>query len=184
MTDHLDLADRAAQAVRELNHRTRGPDAFTGPAQLYRLVAELALLTGMLPQLLGQLEVWLNSEHDADRVRADNRGDPGPVVDAATVYLADAGDAAHDLARLLNCAQQHLAHLGATQPPPAAGPRSHPEQDLTDLAAGPEADWWDEKGRPAPWPDDFSDPDNDRRSAANDPDDDPPLSLAVGEPPF
>jgi len=29
-----------AQAIRELNHRTRGPDAFPGPAELYRLWRE------------------------------------------------------------------------------------------------------------------------------------------------
>ena len=43
----LDLADQAAQAVRELNHRTRGAGAFTGPA-------ELALLVGLLAETEGR----------------------------------------------------------------------------------------------------------------------------------
>lgn len=33
------------------------------------------------------------------------------------------------------------------------------EQDLAILAAGGETGWWDEHGRPAPWPRDFLDPD-------------------------
>ena len=148
-----DLADRAAQAVRELNHRTRGPDAFTGPAQIYRLVADLALLTGMLPQLLGHLETWLNTEHDADRVRTDNRGDPGPVVDAATIYLADAGDAAHELADLLTSAQQYLTHLGVAPPRGATGNPDRRADEFPDPLASRETKRWDEQARPAPRPD-------------------------------
>jgi len=119
----LELADQAAQAVRELNHRTRGAGAFTGPAEIYRLVAELALLVGGLPQLLGQLGQWLHTEHDAGRLRTDNRTDPDPAVRDAAATLADAGDAAHELAQILVNAQQCLAHLGATKPtaPPTKG---------------------------------------------------------------
>jgi len=40
----VDLAAATAQAVRELNHRTPHPDALTGPAQLDRIVAELAAM--------------------------------------------------------------------------------------------------------------------------------------------
>ena len=79
----LELAGRAAEAIRELNHRTRGPGAFTGPAELYRLVAELVVLAGGMPQLLGQLDRWLRVEHDAGRVRSDDRADPGPTVRGA-----------------------------------------------------------------------------------------------------
>ena len=52
----LELAERAAEAVRVLNHHTRDPRAFSGPAGLYRLVGDLAVLAGRLPQLLGQLD--------------------------------------------------------------------------------------------------------------------------------
>ncbi|WP_395729715.1 hypothetical protein [Nakamurella sp.] len=60
----LRLAERAAEAVRELNHRTRDPGVFTGPAQLYRLIGELALVAARLPQLLDQLDHWLSAELD------------------------------------------------------------------------------------------------------------------------
>lgn len=128
----LDLADLAAEAVRDLNHRTRHADAFTGPSELYRLVGDLTLLVGGLPQLLGQLEGWLHAEHDAGRVRSDTHNDPGPAVSDAADDLAEAGDAARNVARALNGAHQHLAHLGSLTPPrpphgqpqpPREGPR-------------------------------------------------------------
>ena len=112
----LELAEQAAEALRELNHRTRDPRAFTGPAELYRLVGELTLLAGGLPQLLDQLDRWLRAEHDVGRVRADTCTDPGRIVAAAGAELADAGAAAHDLAHVLDAARQHLAQLGATGP--------------------------------------------------------------------
>lgn len=112
----LELAERAAEAVRELNHRTRDPRVFAGPAELYRLVGDLAVLAGGLPQLLGQLDRWLRAEHDAGRVRADTGAEAGPVVAAAVAGLADAGDAARELAHSLDALQQHLAHLGAADP--------------------------------------------------------------------
>src|SRR5574337_1370489 len=165
----LELADQAAQAVRELNHRTRDAGAFTGPAELYRLVGELALLVGGLPQLLNQLEGWLHAERDAGRVRSDNHADPGPAVCGAAAHLARAGYPAHDLADLLTSAQQHLAHLGTTTPNQRQPDQGHSmkehrtrrEQDLADRAAGLETGWWDDTGRPAPWPDDFFDDDSD-----------------------
>ena len=40
---------------------------------------------------------------------------------------------------------------------------SQHEQDLTTLAAGGYTGWWDEHGQPAPFPDDFFDPDTDWR---------------------
>jgi hypothetical protein len=57
--------------------------------------------------------------------------------------------------------------------------KSQRERDLAILAAGGYTGWWDEHGRPAPWPDDFTDPDTDWR-----PDTDEPPTLAPGEQPF
>jgi hypothetical protein len=114
-----EVAATAAQAARELSHRTRGPDAFTGPAELYRLVAELGLLVDALPQLVNQLGRWLTAEHDADRVQSDDSTDPGPTVTQATTQLANAGNNARDLAHALARAQQYLADLGS---PPCRAP--------------------------------------------------------------
>lgn len=107
------VAAAAAEAVRELNHRTQGPTTLTGPAELNRLVAELAVMTARLPQLLRQLGDWLQTEHDAGRVRSDNHIDPGRLVDHAAADLADAGHCARGLGRALDAAHQHTTHLGA-----------------------------------------------------------------------
>ena len=109
----VDLAAATAQAVRELNHRTPHPDALTGPAQLDRIVAELAAMTAGLPQLLRQLGGWLAAEQQAGRIRTDNHLDPSRTVDQAAADLADAGQAARQLGQLLDAARQHTAHLGA-----------------------------------------------------------------------
>lgn len=112
----LELAERAAEAVRGLNHLTRDFGALSGPAELYRLVGELTVLVGRLPQLLSQLDRWLQTERDAGRLRADTGTGAGRIVVAAGTDLADAGGAAHEMARALNAALAHLAHLGATDP--------------------------------------------------------------------
>lgn len=44
-----------------------------------------------------------------------------------------------------------------------------PKHDLAILAAGGFTGWWDDHGRPAPWPEDFFDPDSDWRPATSDP---------------
>ena len=54
------------------------------------------------------------------------------------------------------------------------------EHDLTQLANGLDTGWWDEHGVPAPWPDDFFDPDTDWRPTGHD----NPPTLATNEPPF
>ena len=58
-------------------------------------------------------------------------------------------------------------------------PTDQRPQDLALLAADDQTGWWDEHGRPAPWPDDFFDPDSDWR-----PDTQPTPELAPGEQPF
>src|SRR6266704_5366554 len=47
-TGVVDLAEYAAEAIRDLNHLTRGRDAFADPAELSRLLAELAAMASRL----------------------------------------------------------------------------------------------------------------------------------------
>lgn len=58
-------------------------------------------------------------------------------------------------------------------------PADQRARDLALLAVGGITGWWDDQGRPAPWPDDFFDPDSDWR-----PDTHPTPGLAPGEQPF
>lgn len=58
-------------------------------------------------------------------------------------------------------------------------PAAQRKHDLALLAAGLETGWWDDSGRPAPWPEDFLDPDSGWTIASH-----PSPPLAPGEPPF
>ena len=122
----VDLAATTAEAVRQLNHLTIVPRALAEPAELDRIVAELATMACRLPQLLRQLSNWLDAEQRAGRLRSDNSTDPARIVARAAAQLAAAGHAAHDLSRTLDAARQHLAHLGAPRPDRTTGAPSSP----------------------------------------------------------
>ena len=113
----VEHAATAAEAVRTLNHLTLGRSALGEPAELDRLVAELAIMAGRLPQLLRQLRGWLDAEQHTGRLRTDNTTDPARTVDRAAAELTEAGHAAHHLRLALDDAHQLLAHLAvATEP--------------------------------------------------------------------
>ena len=116
----VDHAATAAEAVRALNHLTLGRRALGEPAELDRLVAELAIMAGRLPQLLRQLRGWLDAEQHAGRLRSDNTTDPARIVDRAAAELTEAGHAAHELGRALDDAHQHPGPPGRhrTRPRP------------------------------------------------------------------
>ena len=107
----VDLAEHATHTVRDLNHLTRFHDAITEPADLNRLLAELAAMTSGLPQLLHQLNRWLSHEHDTQQLGADTHTNPDQYVHAAATELTHASHAAHHLATALDTAHEHLAHL-------------------------------------------------------------------------
>ena len=105
------LGEQAAEAVRELNHHTRQPDAFTDPAEICCLLADLTATAQRTPQLLGQLARWLTNEHATTTLRSDNDTPVGEIVTAATTALADAACHADRSAASIDAAHQHLAHL-------------------------------------------------------------------------
>ena len=133
-----DLAADAAETIRQLNHHTLHQQALTGPAELDLAVAELAVMSRRLPQLLRQLDRWLHTEQHAGRIRTDDATDPAAVVAHAAADLAHAGRLAHELGHTLDDAHQHLARLGAARPdrPRDSGTASRP--------APPSADDWAE----------------------------------------
>ncbi|MGS0685510.1 hypothetical protein ACVBEQ_10230 [Nakamurella sp. GG22] len=107
----VDLAVTAAEAVRGLNHHTLGRHALSEPAELDRLVAELATMAQGLPQLITHLSSWLNAEYDAGRIGSDDHLDEAIVVDRALAQLTAGRHAAHELGQFLDDARQQLAHL-------------------------------------------------------------------------
>ena len=116
-TDRVDiliLGEQAAEAIRNLNHLTRGAGVFADPAQASQLVAALAAMTGRLPQLLEQISTWLHRELASGRLRVDTTtptDDPTDLLTLITACLAQAGHCAHRLNEALDTAHQHTSHL-------------------------------------------------------------------------
>ncbi len=103
------VAERAAEAIRSLNHLTRPGAVELDVTDVYDVLAELALLAGRLPQALRQLEDLLDQlvEHDqVIVVDGDHRGDP--VAAIAGHWLAAAAGTANELAHRVDQAQQTL----------------------------------------------------------------------------
>lgn len=109
-----EMAGRAAEAIRSLNHQTRPRAAQDGGldvTDLYDLVAELALMTSRLPQLLRQVEDLLDQlveNHQVLIVDGDHAGDPVAVAAVTGHWLAVAAGNAHELAHRVDQAQQTL----------------------------------------------------------------------------
>lgn len=104
-------AGTAAEAIRTLNHRTRPGAAQLDVTDVYDLLAELALMTSRLPQLLRQLEDLFDQLVDDGQVvivAGDHAGDPIAVAAIAGHWLAAASGAATELAHRVGQAQQTL----------------------------------------------------------------------------
>ena len=117
------LADQAAHAIRLLNHHTRPTTGgLADPLDTAEIIAALASMSGMLPQLLGQLAHWLEAEHHGGRLHVDALA---PLPDLAQTVHALTGSLQHAIhsiqraAEELDTAHQHAAHLAtANQRPP------------------------------------------------------------------
>lgn len=114
-----EVAQQAAEAVRSLNHTVRPGIAQIDVSEVYDLLAELALMTSRLPQLLSQLEALVDHLVENDQVAivdGPNAGDPIASGAIAGHWLAAAAGAAHELAKRVDAAQQTLAWASPTQP--------------------------------------------------------------------
>jgi hypothetical protein len=109
------LADQAADAIRLLNHHTRpATDGLAQPSDTAEIIAAIASMTAMLPQLLGQLAHWLEHQHQAGRLRVDPLAplpDPAQTMNALTDSLQHATHCLQRAAADLDTAHQHAAHL-------------------------------------------------------------------------
>ena len=112
--DTVRLARTAAEAVRGLNHLT-GHDAGLGqPSAAYDITGALALAASRLPQLLTQIERWLDRALTARQLGHDLGEDPAGAIDAAAIFLGGARTSAAALAGDLDAAQQQLALINGT----------------------------------------------------------------------
>lgn len=122
------LADVAAEAIRALNHATfggRGRLAY--PSSVYETVGSLQRAVGMLDQALDQLARFLEHEHQAGRVEADDLGQyAGRTAMAVFEFREFVDDARKQLAgahQILGYAHTAAAGLAAagdalTEPEP------------------------------------------------------------------
>lgn len=113
----VEEASSAAECVRALNHQTRSGTVLD-VVDVYRLLAELSLMAGRLPQLFGQLERLVDDLVEAGDVAivdGPNTGDPAAVGAIAGHWLAAASGAADELARRVDQAQQALTWAAPSQ---------------------------------------------------------------------
>ena len=107
--DTLRLARAAAEAIRALNWLTRHDTGLGQPAIAYDTIGALAQAASRLPQLLSQITCWLGQALAAGQLGHDLGEDPAAAIDAAGIFLGDAGLSAAALAGDLDAAQQQLA---------------------------------------------------------------------------
>jgi hypothetical protein len=113
-----ELADQAAEAVRDLNHATQGAKGnLTFPGDAYEVVASLKTLTQRLPQSFEQLSVFLRKLDKTDAVTADH-GTPEDHLTEALSGLASSALIAQTLTEHLDRAHNALAPLGWSGPLP------------------------------------------------------------------
>lgn len=106
-----ELADKAAEAVRDLNHATQAAKGnLIYPGDAYEVVASLKALTQRLPQSFEQLSTFLR-KLNADAVTADY-GTPEEHLAEALSGLASSALIARTLTDHLDRAHSALAPLG------------------------------------------------------------------------
>lgn len=117
--EHLtigEIADNAADAIRQLNHSTRpATGGLAEPSDTDQIIAALASMTGMLPQLLSQLAHWLDHQHHQGQLRVDDPTllDTTQTVHALIDRLREATRCLQSTTAELDAAHQHAAHLAA-----------------------------------------------------------------------
>jgi hypothetical protein len=121
-TEAQEIAERAAEAVRELIHATQAAKGTLAyPADVYEVVGALETMTGRLPQAYEQLARWLDQQAEAQRIRVPEglfSGDVPAAVATATHWLQEAGSLAEQMRLALSNA---LIPLGGL----AEGPRAN-----------------------------------------------------------
>ena len=111
-----DMADQAAEAIRDLNHATQSAKGdLNYPSDAYELVASLKQLTQRLPQSFEQISRFLGALAKTGAVTADP-GTPGDHLAEARSGLASAALIAQSLSSHLDYAHSALGPLGYCSP--------------------------------------------------------------------
>jgi hypothetical protein len=106
-----DLSNEAAEAVRQLNHRTRAEsDDWQYPGDTYSTVANLTYLAGGLPQALSQIRALMQRLESSGNLRSD-KDTIGSDLHETYAGLDDAKAAAEQLYTALNRAHAGLGPI-------------------------------------------------------------------------
>lgn len=108
------VAGQLSECVRVLNHATRG-DGLVNPADAYELLGQLKETAGGLPQLLGQIDEFLERSMMAGNLTTSSGSDvtPASAVARADSGLSAAQANANELYRSCDRAQQAITWLAA-----------------------------------------------------------------------
>lgn len=111
-----EVAERAAEAVRSLNHLTLVPPApatvgWEHVGDLYRVMTEVRTLVERLPQALGQFAGHLGRSVEAYEADASTDLGPDSVVAGAVAALEGARCCIGEAAQYLDVAQAAVSHL-------------------------------------------------------------------------
>ena len=112
----LEVAEAFAGCVRVLCHLIRDHAALEYPAEADRLIREISLGIGMLPQVLGWAGAWLEAERTAGRVLVPSgtfAGDPALAVVTARLRLDEARAHLAEAEAALSAAASVTAELAA-----------------------------------------------------------------------
>jgi hypothetical protein len=115
MTDTKSVthATAAAEAVRALNHASRGDLVL--PGDVASIVMDLQLTLQNMPQALAQVTSWL-THRAAEGAFYDDRGraiDPVTTAQSVTAQAVQAEVHCRRAASMLQIAAEHLTHLGS-----------------------------------------------------------------------
>lgn len=111
-----EVAGQLAECVRVLNHATRG-DGLVYPGDAYELLGQLSEAVGGLPQLLGQLNDFLEHSMEAGKLTTSAGSDltPANAVARADNALSTGQANAAELGSSLDHAQQAITWLAARE---------------------------------------------------------------------
>lgn len=108
----LRLAGTFAELARVLNHTTRHHEALRYPHEADRLIREVSMMAGRLPQLLQQVSAWLNTEYEEGRIRLDSGADPEAAY--AVLSVSSRLESASEYATLLRQMLERAASVTST----------------------------------------------------------------------
>jgi hypothetical protein len=118
VTQAKEYASSAAECIRSLTYATlphEGAPGLEYPGDVYEIVASLKVAVQRMPQLFGQLSLWLGKQNAAGRVGHDSGQEAGEHVTAVRDALDYAATCAGTLGRALDQAHNASAGLKAAE---------------------------------------------------------------------